>query len=94
MKDEQNIKEAVVIKYDPTDFAPEVVAKGKGAVAAKILEKAKESNVPIVTDPDLVHLLNFVDIGEHIPRILYEIVAKVLTYVQDIDKVKSRNKFK
>ena len=87
MAEQNNPKKAVAIKYDPSEVAPKVVAKGTGYVAEQILQKAKDNNISIHNDPHLIHLLNFVEIGEHIPDTLYEIVAKVLTYVENIDKM-------
>ena len=36
-------KKAVALTYDPTNQAPQVVASGQGAVAERIIEKAKEA---------------------------------------------------
>ncbi len=80
-------KEAVAIKYEPQeDKAPKVIAKGKGIVAEKIIEIAKEHKVQIYEDPDLVKTLIVIDIGEYIPPELYEAVAEVLAFVYRLNK--------
>ena len=38
-------KTAVAIAYEPGEKAPKILATGKGQVAEKIIEKAKESQV-------------------------------------------------
>ncbi len=86
MKKEKR-KEAVAIKYEPQeDKAPKVIAKGKGIVAEKIIEIAKEHKVQIYEDPDLVKTLIVIDIGEYIPPELYEAVAEVLAFVYRLNK--------
>lgn len=79
-------KRAVAIKYNPDDVAPKVVAKGKGHVAGRILERAKDHDVKVYKDPLLVKEFEDIDLGEHIPPELYEAVAKVLIFVTDLDK--------
>ena len=49
---------AVAIEYVPGEAAPKILATGKGAVADKIIEKAKESNVPTYKDNKLADTLS------------------------------------
>lgn len=79
-------KKAAAIKYEESYTAPIVTASGMGYIADKIIEKAGESNIPIVYDNELTELLCNVDIGDDIPYELYDAVAKVIAYVMDIDK--------
>ena len=75
-------KEAVALKYNKTkDRAPKVVAKGKGVAAKNILEFARENNIPIKEDPELVQILSKLDIYDEIPPELYKAVAKILSYI-------------
>ncbi len=64
----------------------EVVAKGKGYVAKKIVEVAKEHNVPIKKDPLLVEKLCEVELFHEIPDELYEYVVKVLDFLYNKKK--------
>ena len=43
-------KTAVAIAYEPGDEAPKILATGKGAVAERIIETAKENHVPFYQD--------------------------------------------
>lgn len=83
-------KQAVALLYDPQDNAPRVVASGKGALAERIIEKAKESEVPVHTDGKLAETLARLEIGEAIPPQLYEAVAEILVFVDAMDKIKAK----
>jgi flagellar biosynthetic protein FlhB len=73
---------AVALHYDPAVGAPRVVAKGAGAVAARIRAEAVEHNVPLIQDVALARALHAAcDIGTEIPQELYTAVARVLAFV-------------
>lgn len=73
---------AVAISYDPASMsAPTVSASGQGEIAERIIALAKEHNIPVRQDPDLVTLLAQLDIGQIIPPELYAVVAEVLAFV-------------
>ncbi|ADM69703.1 Flagellar biosynthetic protein FlhB [Paenibacillus polymyxa E681] len=85
-----SIKKAVALKYTPGESeAPIVVAKGSGRVADSILEKAKEHGVPVQEDAALVEVLSKLDLDEQIPAELYQLVAEVLTYIYQMDRLAS-----
>lgn len=87
MSESNQKKEAVALSYDGYQFnAPKVVAKGKGDIAANIINKANDHRVPIQEDPTLVKLLGELDINEKIPEELYQAVAEVFAYVYQLDK--------
>jgi flagellar biosynthetic protein FlhB len=73
---------AVALQYDPAAGAPKVVAKGAGAVAAKIRAKAEEAEVPLVRDVPLARALyGSCKVGQEIPVELFAAVAQVLAFV-------------
>lgn len=79
-------KKATALRYDiEKDKAPKVVAKGRGIIAEKIIEKAKEYNVAIKEDPDLLEALYKLDISQEIPETLYKAVAEILTELYKIN---------
>jgi flagellar biosynthesis protein len=85
--DRKPIKEAAALTYAAdSGGAPVVSAAGRGLVAERILEKAMQSNVPIVTDGLLAQALSQLDVGEEIPREFYAIVAKILVAVSRMDE--------
>lgn len=81
---------AVAIAYDPGDRAPKILATGKGYLADKIIEKAKEEDVPLYRDNKLADTLSRLEIGDMIPPELYEVVAEILVFVDDMDRLKSK----
>jgi flagellar biosynthesis protein len=70
---------AVALLYDETS-APRVVATGKGSIAQEILRVAKEHEIPIKEQPELVELLAKVKLGEEIPPALYIAVAQIIAF--------------
>ena len=78
--------EAAALKYDPNrDMAPQITALGKGVIAEKIIETAKERRIPVYHDEKLAATLNQLRVGESIPKELYEVVAHVLVFIANID---------
>jgi len=74
---------AVALKYDSASMmAPQVVAKGRGFVALKIIALAQEVGVPLVENRELARALyRMVEVGHSIPLSLYRAVAEVLAYI-------------
>lgn len=87
---EKKVKQAIALEYDPDNEAPVVIASGKGALADRIIEKAKEAAVPVHRDDKLAETLSRLDIGEAIPPELYEVVAEILVFVDAMDKTKAK----
>lgn len=83
-------KQAIALEYDPNDAAPKIVATGQGVIADKIIEKAKESNIPVHKDDKLADTLSRLEIGDMIPPELYEVVAEILVFVDAMDKIKAK----
>ncbi len=76
---------AVALRYDPEDkeAAPVVLAAGQGEIADKIMELAKENDIPIHKDPDLVALLAASDVGDEIPVEAFIAVAEILKFIYE-----------
>lgn len=87
MNEEFRQKKAVALRYNPgEDPAPRLVAKGKGHVAERILEIAKEHGIHIHEDPDLVEVLAALDLGQLIPEELYEALAEILAFIYRLNR--------
>jgi flagellar biosynthetic protein FlhB len=74
---------AIAISYQQgKDYAPIVVAKGQDFLAARIRELAAENKVPLVANPPLARTLyKQCEVGDFVPRELFQGVAEVLAYV-------------
>jgi flagellar biosynthesis protein len=80
-------RSAIALRYDlAKDNAPKVVAKGKGAVAERIMELAKANGVPVHEDPELIEALAKLDVQQEIPAELYQVMAEVLTFIYRANK--------
>ncbi|HAG70452.1 MAG TPA: flagellar biosynthesis protein FlhB [Lachnospiraceae bacterium] len=86
----KKIKTAVAIEYDPGDAAPRVVASGRGAVAERIIKEAQDNDVAIHKDGKLADTLSKLEIGDYIPPELYEVVAEILVFVDDMERAKGK----
>lgn len=91
-RDKIKKKQAIALEYDPDDAAPKILATGQGIMAEKIIEKAKEANVPIHKDDKLADTLSRLEIGDMIPPELYEVVAEILVFVDAMDKIRAKTK--
>ncbi|PCJ65402.1 MAG: hypothetical protein COA73_02730 [Candidatus Hydrogenedentota bacterium] len=80
-------KKAVALRYrEESESAPRVVAKGTGKLAERIIQTARENNVFIQEDPDLVGLLAQLDVNTDIPEDLYLAVAEVLAFIYGLNQ--------
>ncbi len=78
---------AAALRYRQlNDAAPRLVANGKGHLAHKIIELAREKGIPIVENPDLVSLLMELDEQDFIPEEAYKIVAEIYAFILKIDE--------
>lgn len=77
----EQLKKAVALSYRDRDRAPVVSAKGEGTIAERILEIAREHDIHIHEDPDLVEALGALEINQEIPQELYQAVAEILAYL-------------
>jgi flagellar biosynthesis protein len=81
-------KSVIAIKYDVEGGkAPKIIATGKGSIADMILQVAEENRIPFFEDPSLADLLSKLDIDSEIPPELYTLVAEVLAFVYQLDKL-------
>ncbi|MBO5176083.1 MAG: EscU/YscU/HrcU family type III secretion system export apparatus switch protein [Lachnospiraceae bacterium] len=85
-------KTAVALSYEAGDQAPKILATGKGYVAEKIIEAAKEENVPVHKDEKLAATLSKLEIGDYIPKELYGVVAEILVFVDRVEGIKKHAK--
>ena len=78
---------AVALRYDTeVHAAPEVVAKGAGEMAERILAAAAKHDIPVREDDELLQLLALCEVGDEIPIELYEVVAELLAYLHQLNR--------
>jgi len=80
-------KKAAALRYNQgVDVAPKLVAKGRGAVAEKMIAIATAHHVPIHEDKNMVEILSTLDLYQNIPIKLYRAVAEVLGFLYKAGK--------
>lgn len=89
-REKGDAKTAVAVAYQPGERAPKILAAGKGELAERIIETAKENDVPFYQDNQLADTLSKLEIGSTIPPELYEVVAEILVFVDDMDRMKAK----
>ncbi len=81
---------AAALRYRPEspfqDAAPRLVAKGRGLLAERILELARQHGVSITKDPDLLATLEPLDLNRLIPPELFQAVAILLATLYRANK--------
>ena len=84
-------KAAALMYEKEGDKVPTVVAKGKGLLAQKIMEKASEVGVPLFKNELLADSLLDVEIDRQIPPTLYKAVVEVFVWLAKNEE-SARNK--
>jgi|GEM_PF-128186 len=78
---------AVALRYDlERDAAPVVLAKGKGYIAEAIVELARQAGIPSLEEPELLKLLEGVEIGQYIPPEAYTLTAEIIAFLIRLDE--------
>ena len=85
-------KHAVALQYAEGERAPRVVATGAGEIAKRILELARENDVPVKKDDTLVDILAKLDVGYEIPPETYRAVAEILAFLYRADEAWAKKK--
>ena len=72
-------RQAIALKYDGKQ-APTVTAKGDDELAEAILKLAREYEVPIYENAELVKVLARLELGDSIPQELYRTLAQIIAF--------------
>ena len=88
-----DLQGSIAERYQPTPIDQlldeEQSVYGLNDISASIA-KAKENDVPFYKDNKLAETLSKLEIGDAIPPELYEVVAEILVFVDDMDKMKAK----
>jgi flagellar biosynthetic protein FlhB len=83
---------AVAVRYEREIGVPVVVARGTDKVALRMREVARSASVPVVEEKPLARALYWTcDVGDTIPRELFEGVARVLAFVYSLSPAARRD---
>jgi flagellar biosynthesis protein len=78
-------RSASAIRYHGED-APKLVASGRGHVADRILEVAREHGIPVREDPVLAGALAALELDSDVPVELYRAVAEALVWAYRLQR--------
>ena len=79
MKKPNPPRQAIALKYDG-QHAPTLTAKGDDELAEAILKIARDCEVPIYENSELVKLLARMELGDSIPEELYRTIAEIIAF--------------
>ena len=72
-------RQAIALSYDGAQ-APTLSAKGEDELAEAILALAREHEVPIYENAELVGLLARLELGDQVPEALYLTIAEIIAF--------------
>jgi len=75
-------KSASALSYGPGMAAPQIVAHGRGELADRILEIARDHGIAIVKNPLLADILDDTEIGACVPPETWEAVAAIFAFLE------------
>jgi flagellar biosynthesis protein len=79
---------AVAMRYDvDRDKAPLILATGRGPIAEEIIRVAEDNKIPLYEDSELAALLSKLEMDTEVPPELYVLVAEVLFFVFQLDRM-------
>ncbi|MEJ5058283.1 MULTISPECIES: EscU/YscU/HrcU family type III secretion system export apparatus switch protein [unclassified Pseudomonas] len=76
-------RQAIALKYDG-NHAPTLTAKGDEELAEEILRIARDYEVPIYENAELVKLLARMELGDSIPEELYRTIAEIIAFAWNL----------
>lgn len=76
-------KHAAALFYDGKN-APTISAAGRGDIAEQIIAIAREHQIPLFENAELLKLLATIGVGEEIPETLYLCIAQVIAFAYKI----------
>lgn len=83
MRNPEMPRQAIALKYDGT-HAPTLTAKGDDELAEEILKIARDYDVPIYENAELVKLLARMELGDSIPEELYRTIAEIIAFAWNL----------
>lgn len=85
---------ACALKYKAEEMeSPMLIAKGTELIAKKIINIAKEHNIPVIENAPVARaLFKMVDLNRQIPPELYKAIAEILLFVYNLKNNKNQGR--
>lgn len=84
MTEKPDLSKAVALFYDGKQ-APQITAKGSGAIADEIIAIAQAHQIPLCDNKTLVDLLVNLELDQEIPENLYTAVAYIIAFAYALE---------
>lgn len=81
----EDVAVAIQYQFGSGGEAPRIIASGRGLLARRIIEIARENEVPVSKEGVLAEALAKVPIGLEVPQELWEAMAEVLAHLYRLD---------
>lgn len=79
---------AAALKYESMrDKAPRVIARGRGYQAKRLLAKARENDIPVIENKDLIKILMQINETDPVPEIVYQAVAEIYLFIRRLEEI-------
>ena len=76
--------QAIALSYDGHN-APTVSAKGEDELAQAIIQLALQHEVPVYENATLLRWLSQLELGDEIPKSMYQVIAEILAFVYRLE---------
>lgn len=76
----KKMQKAVALRYPPEADAPFIAASEKGFRAQRLIEIARQHQVPVVEDNVALDLLSIQQVGDVIPEEAYEVIVGIFAF--------------
>lgn len=83
-------KTATALSYPEGSKAPFITAQGRDGTAEKMLEIAKQHNIPVFSEPLTSEILSLYELGDYIPEETYEIIAKIVSFIRRVENEENK----
>jgi len=80
-----SIQKAVALRYPENAQAPYIASTAKGHLAQRLVEIARENNVPVVENQEMVEILSVQDVGTIIPEETFQVIAGIFAFVKKVE---------
>ena len=78
-----NRHKAAALGYNVSDYAPKVLARGRGEAADVLCRIARNSGVPIVKSDELADSLSSLKPFAEVPELYWRALAEILRFVYE-----------
>ena len=73
---------ATALQYKDGMDAPIILCNGKALIADKMIQIAKDKDVPVMYEPETAEILSLCSEGDYIPADTWNIIASIFAFIR------------